>query len=131
VFLNVGCTIIYRNSYVNLAHNSLIQNDPVVPDLIYAEKWSIWDRFKIDQGKDIQLKEFLSVMKDKFNLQIQMLMYGSIPIYGMGNDDDKKLVYPVGKLVSVISGEKFPQNKKYIELFIMAFFENKLYLFPT
>jgi len=88
----------FRNSYVNLAYNALIQNDPVEPDLIYANKWTIWDRFKINQGKDITLKELLTILKETQKLDVKMLMYGPVPIYGMGSDDEKKIKFSNWKI---------------------------------
>ena len=69
----------FKNAFLNLAIPFLTLSEPMTaPTVSYGPednpvKWTLWDRFDIDEGKDITLKKFISYFEDKHELEVSMV----------------------------------------------------------
>eukprot|EP00741_Cyanophora_paradoxa_P000065 tig00000057_g62.t1 len=46
-----------------------------------AETWTLWDRFDIDEGRDITLGELLEFFRNKHQLDVSMISCGTTLLY--------------------------------------------------
>eukprot|EP01080_Neovahlkampfia_damariscottae_P007198 gene7198-11514_t len=115
----------FRNSYISLAFNSVQQSTPPPCEKEFLGKFTLWDRFDISEGEDISLGKLINILKERYSLDVIMLVYGGNPIYVDMNKNDQLLAAPVGKLVQAFLGKKFDSNKKYLEFSCSATYESK------
>eukprot|EP00996_Jenningsia_fusiforme_P000161 NODE_111_length_3228_cov_56.356087_g101_i0.p1 GENE.NODE_111_length_3228_cov_56.356087_g101_i0~~NODE_111_length_3228_cov_56.356087_g101_i0.p1 ORF type:complete len:984 (+),score=189.48 NODE_111_length_3228_cov_56.356087_g101_i0:150-3101(+) len=117
-----------RNSFVNLAIPLVASSEPLAPAVLeYGDvKWSLWDRFDVDVGRDMTLQEFIDYFEEKHRLEISMVSCGPAIIYSFFGAKDKlrqRLVKPVSEVVQEITKTELPANQKYINLEICCAFD--------
>jgi ubiquitin-activating enzyme E1 len=117
----------FRNSYINLGFNAVQQSTPAPCKNTYLDKYTLWDRFDINEGTDISLQKFIDILKERYSLELIMLVYGGNPIYVDMNKNEQLLAAPVGMIVEAFSGSTFDSNKKFLEFSFSATFEGKSY----
>lgn len=86
-------------------------------------EWSLWDRFEIDLGSDITLKQFLDHFSKTYKLDISMMSSGSAVIYNCFTSKDKlekRLKSNLSKLVEEISLKKLAPKQKYIHFTVVC-----------
>eukprot|EP00818_Percolomonas_sp_WS_P000344 CAMPEP_0117451102 /NCGR_PEP_ID=MMETSP0759-20121206/8824_1 /TAXON_ID=63605 /ORGANISM="Percolomonas cosmopolitus, Strain WS" /LENGTH=1024 /DNA_ID=CAMNT_0005243671 /DNA_START=3 /DNA_END=3077 /DNA_ORIENTATION=+ len=109
----------YKNSFVNIALPFCVQSDPVAPATtdFRGEKWTLWDRFEVAEGRDITMREFFEIFQKKHKLEITMMSSGVSVIYSFFGDKKKiaeRMEMPLKKVVEQISGDTVPATKKYL-----------------
>jgi len=67
----------YKNTFLNLALSMVAQSEPmpVITSDIKGKKISVWDYYNIDS--DITVTELFDKLKDKYNVEVDTLSYGS------------------------------------------------------
>jgi len=79
--------------------------------------WNLWDRFDIDESRDITLKELMDIFKERFQLEITMMSAGKSMIYSFfGNKKaiEEKMKTPLSQIVESVSGVPFLPKQSYI-----------------
>jgi ubiquitin-activating enzyme E1 len=89
----------FRNSYVNLAVNNFSASEPngprrkvsvaydkvmMGPVKVHPEGHSRWDKFVINEGRDLTLGELTAWLKAKHGLTLEMLLCEGITLYYPG-----------------------------------------------
>lgn len=112
----------YKNGFINLALPFFAFSEPIKPTstkIREGQSWTLWDRFDVDCGKDITLKEFIDYFKDKHQLEITMISSGVSMIYSFFMAKDKlneRLPKPLSEVISLVSKTPAPENKDHITL---------------
>eukprot|EP01064_Diplonema_japonicum_P010025 TRINITY_DN173_c0_g1_i2.p1 TRINITY_DN173_c0_g1~~TRINITY_DN173_c0_g1_i2.p1 ORF type:complete len:1033 (+),score=317.78 TRINITY_DN173_c0_g1_i2:35-3133(+) len=124
----------FNNSFLNLAIPFLIASDPATPaEVKYgpADKpktWTLWDRFDVDEGRDITLQEFIDWFEEKHELEISMISAGTSVIYTFFQKQSEKrerLKTKVSQLVERISKKPIPANMKYLPIEVCADYDGE------
>merc|ERR1719487_3029218 len=75
----------YKNAFCNLALPFVSFSEPIeAPKKEMGsggKSWTLWDRFDIDETRDITLKEFLALFNDRHGLEITMISSGVSILY--------------------------------------------------
>eukprot|EP01012_Entosiphon_sulcatum_P009048 TRINITY_DN14_c0_g1_i1.p1 TRINITY_DN14_c0_g1~~TRINITY_DN14_c0_g1_i1.p1 ORF type:complete len:998 (-),score=166.39 TRINITY_DN14_c0_g1_i1:338-3331(-) len=111
----------YKNSFLNLATPFLACSEPLPPaKATYGDKeWTLWDRFDIDEGRDVSLKEFISIFENKFQLGITMISSGSSIIFSSFAPKAKiaeRMPKPLSQVVQEVSKVQLPASTSYINM---------------
>jgi molybdopterin/thiamine biosynthesis adenylyltransferase len=71
----------YRSWYMNMADNTIIYSEPneIKPMIVNNKKINGWTKFKY--LKDTTLNEFIKYYKELFEVDIEMILYGTAIIY--------------------------------------------------
>jgi len=80
-------------------------------------EWTLWDRYDIDEGRELTLREFIDLFKDKYKLEVTMISSGVSILYSFFTNQKKlKERYPMtmSKLVTEVSKTEFKPKQKYI-----------------
>jgi len=109
-----------KNGFVNLALPFFGFSEPIKPASTKIRdgwSWSLWDRFDINEGKDITLQEFIALFKKKYQLDVTMISCGLSMIYSFFLAKDKLADRMPKKLSAVVAGVagKLP-DKDYLIL---------------
>ncbi|KAG2392698.1 hypothetical protein C9374_011423 [Naegleria lovaniensis] len=109
----------FKNAFVNIALPFVTFSEPgEPPKQKYLDvSWTLWDRFEVDEGRDITLKEFMDIFKERFKLEITMMSAGKSMIYSFfGNKKaiEEKMKTPLGQLVETVSQTQFLPKQKYV-----------------
>jgi|Transcript_30594 ubiquitin-activating enzyme E1 len=120
----------YKNAFVNLALPFVTLAEPMpAPSAEYGGvKWTLWDRFDVDVGRDFTLKEFIDYFMSEHKLEINMISSGSSIVYSFFGAKAKlaeRLKKPVSEVVKEVSKTEFPTNQKYINMEICCTYEDE------
>eukprot|EP00906_Rhabdomonas_costata_P022806 RCo032857 len=121
----------FKNAFVNLALPFVTLSEPVPPATSkYGNdvKWTLWDRFDVDLGKDVTLQELLKYFMDKHKLEISIMSCGASIIYSFFGDKAKvaaRLRKPVSEVVKEVSKTEFSAAQKYINMEICCTYEDE------
>ncbi|KAL0482023.1 ubiquitin-activating enzyme E1 [Acrasis kona] len=110
---------LYKNAFVNIALPFVTFGEPGVPAKSkYLDKeWSLWDRFEINKGKDITLKELKESFEKEHNLEISMMSAGTAVIYSFFGNKKKiaeRMAMPVSEAVKDVTKTEYLPKQKYI-----------------
>ncbi|GET88716.1 ubiquitin-activating enzyme E1, putative [Leishmania tarentolae] len=71
---------LFRSAFVNIALPFIAFSDPIVaPSHSYAlpsgktQRWGIWDRIDISEGRDMLVKELVQLLYDRYELEVFMI----------------------------------------------------------
>jgi len=111
----------YKNAFINIALPFVTLSEPGEPTKVkYGEKeWSLWDRFDVDEGRDITLKEFLELFKQKHKLEITMMSAGNGVIYASFSPAAKiaeRMPQKVSELIKTIAKVNFTPKQKFVNI---------------
>ncbi|KAJ9455430.1 Ubiquitin-like modifier-activating enzyme 1 [Diplonema papillatum] len=119
----------FKNAFVNLAIPFVTLSEPMgAPEVSYGPKdkpikWTLWDRFDIDEGKDITLQQLLDLFESKYNLEVSMLSAGPTILYTFfqkQSEKSKRLKMKMADLVEMVSKTKIGDNVRFINIEICA-----------
>jgi hypothetical protein len=75
----------FKNGFVNLALPFLSFSEPIAAPSrkvgANGPAWTLWDRYEIDEGRELTLKEFIDFFKTKHQLEVTMVSSGVSILY--------------------------------------------------
>ena len=79
--------------------------------------WTLWDRFDVDEGRDLTLAEFLDYFKSRHGLEITMISSGVSILYSFFTNAKKlkeRMPLPMSQLVTEVSKTEFKPKQSYV-----------------
>ena len=86
-------------------------------------EWTLWDRYDVDEGRDISLKEFLELFKAQHKLEVTMISSGVSILYSFFTNAKKlkeRMPLPMSQLVTEVSKIEYKPKQTYITFEICA-----------
>ena len=80
-------------------------------------EWTLWDRYDIDEGRELTLREFIDLFKERYKLEVTMISSGVSILYSFFTNQKKlKERYPMkmSELVLDVSKIEFKPKQKYL-----------------
>ncbi|KRY23477.1 Ubiquitin-like modifier-activating enzyme 1 [Trichinella patagoniensis] len=113
----------FKNSFMNLALPFFGFAEPIRTPVkkFYDKEWTLWDCLEL-KG-EMTLKEFLSYMKEKFNVEVTMLSQGVSMLFSFflpPAKQQQRMNMKVTDLVESITGQKIPSYVNAIVLETMC-----------
>lgn len=107
----------------------MTQSDPIAPLKVkYLNgEWSLWDRFDVNLGEDVTMKQFLDHFKAHNKLEITMMSAGTAVIYNFFTSKEKlakRMESKLSVVVEEIMGKRFDAKQKYINFAVCCNDEN-------
>eukprot|EP01063_Lacrimia_lanifica_P031634 TRINITY_DN5260_c0_g1_i1.p1 TRINITY_DN5260_c0_g1~~TRINITY_DN5260_c0_g1_i1.p1 ORF type:complete len:1052 (+),score=491.14 TRINITY_DN5260_c0_g1_i1:62-3157(+) len=124
----------FKNAFLNLAIPFVTLSEPgKAPENTYGNpdaptKWTLWDRFDVDEGKDITLAQFIDLFEERHELEISMISAGVCTIYAFFQkqaEKKKRLGTKLSELVAQISKQALAPNQKYINMEVCADYDGE------
>ena len=113
----------FKNAFANLALPFVSFSEPIAAPTkkigANGAEWTLWDRYDVDEGRDISLKEFLELFKAQHKLEVTMISSGVSILYSFFTNAKKlkeRMPKPLSALVTEISKAEFKPTQKYITL---------------
>jgi len=117
----------YKNAFCNLALPFVSFSEPIAaPKKEVAGgklNWTLWDRFDVNEGRDITLKEFLAYFSSKHGLEVTMISSGVSILYSFFTNAKKlkeRMPMTMSQLVTEVSKTEFKPKQTYITFEICA-----------
>jgi len=112
----------YKNAFCNLALPFVSFSEPIEAPKKEVGKdgkmsWTLWDRFDVDEGRDITLKEFLALFNDRHGLEVTMISSGVSILYSFFTNAKKlkeRMPLPMSQLITEISKTEFKPTQTYV-----------------
>merc|ERR1712228_351283 len=79
--------------------------------------WTLWDRFDVDEGHEITLKEFLDLFQTRYNLEVTMISSGVSILYSFFTNRKKlqeRMGLTMSALVQEVSKIEFKPTQQHI-----------------
>merc|ERR1712023_567850 len=79
--------------------------------------WTLWDRFDVDEGRDITLKEFIDYFDAKHGLEVTMISSGVSMLYSFFTNPKKlkeRMPMPMSQLVQEVSKVELKPKDCYL-----------------
>jgi len=111
-----------KNGFVNLALPFFGFSEPIKPvatKIREGSTWTLWDRFDIDEGRDITLQEFLDYFKERHQLEVSMVSSGVSMIYSFFLSKEKlheRLPKKLSEVIALVSKQPIAETKEYLTL---------------
>ncbi len=113
----------FKNAFANLALPFVSFSEPIAAPTkkigANGAEWTLWDRYDVDEGRDISLKEFLELFKAQHKLEVTMISSGVSILYSFFTNAKKlkeRMPTPLSALVTEISKAEFKPTQNYITL---------------
>jgi len=108
----------FKNAFCNLALPFTSFSEPIAAPKKDAGKmsWTLWDRFDIDEGRDITLKDFLDYFQSKHGLEVTMISSGVSILYSFFTNPKKlkeRMPMTMSQLIVEISKTEFKPKQTY------------------
>eukprot|EP00177_Eucheuma_denticulatum_P005593 GFKZ01010164.1.p1 GENE.GFKZ01010164.1~~GFKZ01010164.1.p1 ORF type:complete len:1055 (+),score=183.69 GFKZ01010164.1:352-3516(+) len=113
---------LFKNGFANLALPFFAFSEPMAApktEMGQGRKWTLWDRFDINEGEDISLENFLKLFKDRFGLEISMISCGVSMLYSSFTSAAKlkeRMPMPLSKVAQGVGKMEFTDTQKYLVL---------------
>lgn len=113
---------IFKNAFANLALPFFTFSEPIAApttDMGANRKWTLWDRFDINEGRDISLEEFLKLFQDRYNLEVSMISCGVTMVYSPFTSAAKlkdRMPMPLSDVAKSVGKLEFAPSQKYLVL---------------
>jgi len=120
----------YKNAFVNVALPFVTLSEPLGPKQgSYGDvKFTLWDRFDVDFGRDVTLQEFIDFFMKQHQLEISMISCGATIVYSFFTAKSKlkeRLATPISKVVQEVSKQELPAAQRYIILEICVTYKDE------
>jgi len=115
----------FKNGFVNLALPFVSFSEPIAaPKRKIGAKgaeWTLWDRYEVDEGRELTLKEFLAYFQERHKLEVTMISSGVSILYSFFTNQKKlkeRMPMTMSQLVQEISKAEFKptQNSLTFEI---------------
>merc|ERR1719313_1239044 len=117
----------FKNAFCNLALPFVSFSEPIeAPKKECAGgrlNWTLWDRFDVNEGRDITLKEFIDFFAERHKLEVTMISSGVSILYSFFTNAKKlkeRMPMPMSALVQEVSNAEFKAKQTYITFEICA-----------
>lgn len=113
---------LFKNGFANLALPFFASSEPMAApktEMGQGRKWTLWDRFDINEGEDISLGAFLKLFKDRFGLEISMISCGVSMLYSSFTSAVKlkeRMPMPLSLVAQSVGKMQFTGTQKYLVL---------------
>eukprot|EP01006_Ploeotia_vitrea_P033261 TRINITY_DN65408_c0_g1_i2.p1 TRINITY_DN65408_c0_g1~~TRINITY_DN65408_c0_g1_i2.p1 ORF type:complete len:769 (+),score=121.28 TRINITY_DN65408_c0_g1_i2:784-3090(+) len=120
----------YKNGFLNIALPFVTFSEPIkTPVMTYGpdKKFTLWDRFDVNLGRDVSLQEFIDYFMKEHQLEISIISAGKAIIYSFFAPKAKlkeRLPKPVSTVVKEINKTDFAPTQKYLNMEICCTYEN-------
>mgnify|MGYP001224815543 CR=1 FL=1 len=111
----------FKNSFANLALPFISFSEPIAAPMKRigqtSKEWSLWDRYEVDEGRDITLKEFLELFKDRHKLEVTMISSGVSILYSFFTNRKKlaeRMPLTMSELVVEVSKVELQPMQRYM-----------------
>mmetsp|Transcript_9753 Transcript_9753/g.28618 ORF Transcript_9753/g.28618 Transcript_9753/m.28618 type:complete len:1026 (-) Transcript_9753:192-3269(-) len=111
----------YKNGFANLALPFFAFSEPMAAPKIKMGKsgaeWTLWDRFEVNEGRDLTLKEFIQYFAEKHRLEVTMISSGVSIVYSFFTAKSKlaeRMPMPMSQLVTSVSKTELPPGSNYL-----------------
>jgi len=113
---------VFKNGFVNLALPFFGFSEPILAPKVPIGDSGVyftqfWDRFDINEGRDVTLKEFLDIFKQRFHLEISMMSYNVSIIYSSfiaPKKLEERLHLPLKKVIESVGKVNVSPKQKYL-----------------
>lgn len=117
----------FKNGFANLALPFISFSEPIAaPKKVVGVKqleWTLWDRFEVDEGRELTLREFLDLFKSRHALEITMISCGVSILYSFftaARKLNERMPMTMGQLVVEVSKVELKPNRRYLTFEICA-----------
>jgi len=111
----------YKNGFANLALPFFAFSEPMPAPKTKMGKsgteYTLWDRFEVNEGRDLTLAEFIDLFKTKHKLEVTMISSGVSIIYSFFTAKKKleeRMPMPMSQLVKDISKVDLPAASNWL-----------------
>jgi len=111
----------FKNAFANLALPFMSFSEPIAAAKNKVGntgiEWTLWDRFDINEGRDITLDEFLSIFKARHKLEVTMLSSGVSILYSFFTNAKKlaeRKKMKMSELVTTVSKTDFLPKQTFV-----------------
>lgn len=112
----------FKNGFANLALPFFAFSEPIAApktEMGQGRKWTLWDRFDINEGEDVSLERFLKLFKERFGLEISMISCGVSMLYSSFTSAAKlkeRMPMPLSQIAQSVGKMQFTDTQKYLVL---------------
>jgi len=117
----------FKNAFCNLALPFISFSEPIAAPKKEVGNgkmsWTLWDRFDVNEGRDITLKEFIAYFEEKHGLEVTMISSGVSILYSFFTNAKKlkeRMPMTMSKLVQEVSKVEFKEKQTFITFEICA-----------
>jgi len=111
----------YKNGFANLALPFFAFSEPIPAPKTKmgtsGTEWTLWDRFEVNEGRDVTLAEFIDFFKTKHKLEVTMISSGVSIIYSFFTAKQKlaeRMPMKMSELVASISKTDLPASSNWL-----------------
>merc|ERR1712216_111115 len=111
----------FKNAFCNLALPFTSFSEPIAAPKkqvgTSGMEWTLWDRFDVDEGHEVTLKEFIDLFKEKHKLEVTMISSGVSILYSFFTNRKKlqeRMGLTMSQLVTEVSKIEFKPSQKFI-----------------
>uniref|UniRef100_A0A7S1ETX1 E1 ubiquitin-activating enzyme n=1 Tax=Timspurckia oligopyrenoides TaxID=708627 RepID=A0A7S1ETX1_9RHOD len=111
---------IFQNSFCNLTLPFFSFAEPMPApktEIPGGRAWTLWDCVEVDEGRDITLKEFLSIFEERYGWEISMLSCGVSILYSSFTQAKKlqeRMPMTMSEIARTVSKLEFGKSQKYL-----------------
>lgn len=111
---------LFKNGFANLALPFFAFSEPMTApktEMGGGRKWTLWDRFDVNEGEDISLEQFLQLFKDRYGLEISMISCGVSMLYSSFTSAAKlkeRMPMPLSQIAQTVGKMEFTDTQKYL-----------------
>ena len=111
----------FKNAFCNLALPFVSFSEPIeapkkeaIPGKL---TWTLWDRFDVNEGRDITLREFIDLFQERHGREVTMISSGVSMLYSFFTNPKKlkdRMVMPMSQLVVEVSKAELKEKQNFV-----------------